>query len=110
MFPFSPIYIDNTVDMGIAVRRILWGKCVNAGQTCIAPDYVLCSEAVRASFVAKAKEVLEEWYGSNVKSSPDFGRIASDKHFTYVDSKYVLCVIQPYIFACLQNMKDGKKK
>ncbi|GFG32390.1 hypothetical protein Cfor_04370 [Coptotermes formosanus] len=82
----SPIYIDNTVDMGIAVRRILWGKCVNAGQTCIAPDYVLCSEAVRASFVAKAKEVLEEWYGSNVKSSPDFGRIASDKHFTRLQS------------------------
>lgn len=82
----SPVYIDQTVDMGIAVRRILWGKCVNAGQTCIAPDYILCSKAVQASFVAKAKEVLEEWYGSNVKSSPDFCRIVSDKQFRRLQS------------------------
>jgi acyl-CoA reductase-like NAD-dependent aldehyde dehydrogenase len=89
MFPFSPVYIDNTVDMGIAVRRILWGKCVNAGQTCIAPDYILCSEAVQASFVAEAKEVLEEWYGSNVKSSSDFCRIVSDNQFRYVNCRYI---------------------
>jgi len=89
MFPFSPVYIDSTVDMGITVRRILWGKCVNAGQTCIAPDYVLCSKAVQASLVAKAKEVLEEWYGSNVKSSPDFCRIVSDKQFRCVDCRYI---------------------
>lgn len=82
----SPVYIDNTVDMGIAVRRILWGKCINAGQTCIAPDYILCSKAVQASFLAKAKEVLEEWYGSNVKSSPDFCRIVSDKQFRRLQS------------------------
>jgi acyl-CoA reductase-like NAD-dependent aldehyde dehydrogenase len=87
MFPFSPVYIDSTVDMGIAVRRILWGKCINAGQTCIAPDYILCSKAVQASFVEKAKEVLEEWYGSNVKSSADLCRIVSDRHFRCVECK-----------------------
>ncbi|PNF42212.1 Aldehyde dehydrogenase family 3 member B1 [Cryptotermes secundus] len=77
----SPVYIDNTVDMNITVKRILWGKCINAGQTCIAPDYILCPKEVQSSFVAKAREVLQEWYGSNVKSSPDLCRIISDKHY-----------------------------
>jgi acyl-CoA reductase-like NAD-dependent aldehyde dehydrogenase len=81
MFSFSPVYIDNTVDMDTTVKRILWGKCINLGQTCIAPDYILCSKAVESSFVAKAKEVLKEWYGSNMKSSPDLCRIVSDKHY-----------------------------
>jgi acyl-CoA reductase-like NAD-dependent aldehyde dehydrogenase len=81
LFSFSPVYIDNTVDMDISAKRILWGKFINAGQTCIAPDYILCSKAVQSSFVAKAKEILKEWYGSNVKNSPDFGRIVSSKHY-----------------------------
>jgi acyl-CoA reductase-like NAD-dependent aldehyde dehydrogenase len=81
MSSFSPVYIDDTVDLNIAVKRILWGKYVNAGQTCISPDYLLCPEAVQSHFVAKAKEVLQEWYGSDVKSSPDFTRIISDNHY-----------------------------
>jgi acyl-CoA reductase-like NAD-dependent aldehyde dehydrogenase len=81
MSSFSPVYIDNTVDLNIAVKRILWGKCINAGQTCVSPDYILCSEAVQSGFVAEAKEVLREWYGSDVQSSPDFSRIISDKHY-----------------------------
>jgi acyl-CoA reductase-like NAD-dependent aldehyde dehydrogenase len=81
MSSFSPVYIDSTVNMNITVKRVLWGKCINAGQTCIAPDYILCSKAVQSSFVARAKEVLQEWYGSSVKSSPDFCRIVSDKQY-----------------------------
>ncbi|XP_053638298.1 aldehyde dehydrogenase, dimeric NADP-preferring isoform X3 [Cherax quadricarinatus] len=76
----SPLYIDESVDMDIAVRRILWGKCINAGQTCIAPDYVLCSKQVQNKFVDKAREVLQEWYGDDPKSSPDLCRIVSEKH------------------------------
>ena len=38
----SPIYIDNTVNLELAAKRLIWGKCVNLGQTCVAPDYVLC--------------------------------------------------------------------
>ncbi|XP_042207614.1 aldehyde dehydrogenase, dimeric NADP-preferring-like isoform X3 [Homarus americanus] len=76
----SPLYIDDSVDMDIAVRRIMWGKCINVGQTCIAPDYVLCSQQVQTKFVDKARDVLKEWYGEDPRSSPDLCRIVSDKH------------------------------
>jgi len=67
--------------MGIAVRRILWGKCINVGQTCIAPDYILCSKQTQEKFVAVAREVLKEWYGDNPKQSPDLCRIVSDRQY-----------------------------
>lgn len=77
----SPVYIDNTVDIQKAVRRILWGKFVNAGQTCIAPDYVLCTKEVQRKFVDEAKIVMKEWYGDDVKASPDFSRIVNTPSF-----------------------------
>ncbi|KAG8227237.1 hypothetical protein J437_LFUL003968 [Ladona fulva] len=76
----SPVYLDSTADMDKAVRRIMWGKCINAGQTCIAPDYVLCTKEVGDEFVKRSKDILKEWYGENVKDSPDFCRIVSDRH------------------------------
>lgn len=80
----SPVYLDNTANIETATRRILWGKCVNAGQTCVAPDYLLCTKEVEESFIATAKKVLKEFYGENVKDSPDFGRIINDRHFQRV--------------------------
>jgi acyl-CoA reductase-like NAD-dependent aldehyde dehydrogenase len=58
---FSPCYLDNTVDMTVATKRILWGKFVNAGQTCIAPDYVLCTKEVEKKFLEEARKQLIEW-------------------------------------------------
>lgn len=75
------MYIDNTVNMDITAKRIIWGKCANAGQTCIAPDYILCSQDVQKDFVEKARGVLKEFYGDNVKNSPDLCRIISDRHY-----------------------------
>lgn len=77
----SPCYLDKTANIEIATRRILWGKCVNSGQTCIAPDYLLCSKEVEEKFLIAAKKILKEFYGEDPKSSPDFGRIISDSHF-----------------------------
>lgn len=77
----SPVYIDGTVNMGITVRRVLWGKCINAGQTCIAPDYILCSREVQDKFINEAKQVLNEWYGQNPQQSPDLCRIVTEKHY-----------------------------
>ncbi|XP_012150567.1 aldehyde dehydrogenase type III isoform X2 [Megachile rotundata] len=77
----SPVYLDNTVDLSIAVKRILWGKFVNVGQTCIAPDYVLCTPEVEGKFVQEAEKVLKEWYGDNPKESPDLARIINDNHY-----------------------------
>ena len=45
----SPAYIDDSADLEVATRRVLWGKCLNSGQTCIAPDYVLCSKKIQVN-------------------------------------------------------------
>ncbi|XP_039435475.1 aldehyde dehydrogenase, dimeric NADP-preferring-like isoform X3 [Culex pipiens pallens] len=77
----SPCYIDSTADIAIATKRILWGKFINAGQTCIAPDYVLCSKSVQKQFLEEARKILKEWYGTNPKESPDLCRIINQQHF-----------------------------
>ncbi|XP_011694882.1 PREDICTED: aldehyde dehydrogenase, dimeric NADP-preferring isoform X3 [Wasmannia auropunctata] len=77
----SPVYIDNTVDMAMAAKRILWGKCINVGQTCIAPDYMLCTPEVQSKFIEEAKKVLQEWYGNNPREASDLARIITDKHY-----------------------------
>uniref|UniRef100_A0A8D8HC75 Aldehyde dehydrogenase family 3 member B1 n=5 Tax=Culex pipiens TaxID=7175 RepID=A0A8D8HC75_CULPI len=77
----SPCYIDSTADIAIATKRILWGKFINAGQTCIAPDYLLCSQQVQKQFLEEARKILKEWYGTNPKESPDLCRIINQQHF-----------------------------
>lgn len=77
----SPVYLDNSVDMSLAAKRILWGKCMNAGQTCIAPDYLLCTKEVSNKFVEEAKKILKQFYGDSPQSSPDFCRIINSAHF-----------------------------
>ncbi|XP_046745798.1 aldehyde dehydrogenase, dimeric NADP-preferring isoform X1 [Diprion similis] len=77
----SPVYIDSTADIRITTRRLLWGKCINSGQTCVAPDYVLCTHEVQEALINEAKKVLKEWYGDNPKDSPDLTRMISDRHF-----------------------------
>ncbi|XP_030026279.2 aldehyde dehydrogenase, dimeric NADP-preferring isoform X1 [Manduca sexta] len=78
----SPVYIDNSADLVITVKRVLWGKFINGGQTCIAPDYVLCSKEVQDKFVEEAKKVIKEWYGEDPQKSPDFARIINSRHFS----------------------------
>ncbi|KAJ3646381.1 hypothetical protein Zmor_023971 [Zophobas morio] len=80
----SPAYVDDSVDIEIAANRVLWGKCVNAGQTCIAPDYLLCTKSVQEKFIEAAKKTLSQFYGEKIKQSPDFARIVSDGHFKRV--------------------------
>jgi len=77
----SPVYIDETVDINIAARRIIWGKMVNCGQTCIAPDYVLCNKTTQEKFIAAMKKILVEWYGPDAQKSPDLCRIVNVRHF-----------------------------
>ncbi|KAH0955596.1 hypothetical protein HN011_000226 [Eciton burchellii] len=77
----SPVYIDNTVDISMAAKRILWGKCINVGQTCIAPDYILCTPEVQNKFINEAKKIIKEWYGENIQDSIDLARIITDKHY-----------------------------
>ena len=77
----SPVFIDDQCNIDVAARRIIWGKMVNLGQTCIAPDYILCSKATQQKFVQKTKEIIEEWFGAEPQKSPDLCRIVTERHF-----------------------------
>ncbi len=76
----SPTIVDETADLVAAANRITWGKFLNAGQTCIAPDYVFAHENIREELVDKIKEATNEFYGSDPKTSPDYARIVSERH------------------------------
>ena len=77
----SPVFIDDNCNVETAAKRILWGKMINLGQTCIAPDYVLCSKKTEAKFVKIANELVKTWYGENPGDSPDLCRIITERHF-----------------------------
>ncbi|XP_077152357.1 aldehyde dehydrogenase family 3 member A2 isoform X1 [Ranitomeya variabilis] len=77
----SPCYIDKDCDIDIASRRITWGKFVNCGQTCIAPDYILCDKSIQSKLIEKIKETIKEFYGDNPKESVDYERIINKRHF-----------------------------
>ncbi len=78
----SPLYIDDSVEgqLEVAAKRVLWGKLTNSGQTCVAPDYVLCSPSVQDRFVEASKKVLKDFYGDPAKSD-SFARIVNDRNF-----------------------------
>ena len=80
----SPCFVDKSADIGIAARRIAWGKSLNAGQTCIAPDYLLIHRSRMEEFVTEFKKALARLHGNNIKESRHFVRIVSDKAFKRV--------------------------
>ena len=77
----SPCFVDRTADINVAARRIAWGKFTNAGQTCVAPDYVLATPDVAEALAERIAVAITEFYGEDPKASPDFGRIINDRHF-----------------------------
>lgn len=77
----SPCIIDKTANIPLAATRIAWGKFLNCGQTCVAPDYILCHEEVKAAFIAELKKQIAAQFGSDPLSNPDYGKIVNQKHF-----------------------------
>ncbi|XP_022105944.1 aldehyde dehydrogenase, dimeric NADP-preferring-like [Acanthaster planci] len=77
----SPCYVDENTDMGVTANRLVWGKFQNAGQICIAPDYVICKPSVNDKLVTAVSRVIKNFYGENPKNSPDFPRIINERHF-----------------------------
>ena len=75
----SPVFVDENFDVRLAAKRIAWGKFLNNGQTCIAPDYVLVHESRKLALIEELKAVIREHYGENIKENPDYGRIINDK-------------------------------
>ncbi len=84
----NPCVVDNSASLKLAAKRIVWGKFINAGQTCIAPDYILVHKKVKERFVEELKHHITKFYGSNIQNSPDFARITTEKH--YQDLKEML--------------------
>jgi aldehyde dehydrogenase (NAD+) len=77
----NPCIIDETANLKLAAKRIVWGKFINAGQTCIAPDYILIHEDMKSHFVDFLKIEITNAYGENPKVSPDFPRIINEKNW-----------------------------
>ena len=75
----SPVIVDDTANIKVASERISFGKFTNAGQTCVAPDYILVQRKVKNDLIKALKKTITEFYGEN--KSPDFGRIVNQKHF-----------------------------
>lgn len=77
----SPAIVAADADVEVTARRIAWGKFVNSGQTCIAPDYVLVARPLRDRLVEAIEEAVTDFYGDDPRVSDDYGRIVSDGHF-----------------------------
>lgn len=77
----SPVILDKTADLKVSARRIIWGKLLNAGQTCVAPDYLLVDEAVKEDLIKEMMAAIREFYGENIEANPDYGRIVNLRHF-----------------------------
>jgi aldehyde dehydrogenase (NAD+) len=78
----NPCIIDETANLKLAAKRIVWGKFLNAGQTCIAPDYLLVSDTIKATFIELLKNEITNAYGEDPETSPDFPRIINEKNWS----------------------------
>ncbi len=77
----SPCIVDVDIDIKHTARRIIWGKFLNAGQTCIAPDYLLVNRTIKQDLLDSIQKGIQEFYGDNPVTSPDYARIINQKHF-----------------------------
>ncbi len=77
----NPCIIDETANLKLAAKRIVWGKFINAGQTCIAPDYILIQKDMKSHFMEFMKQEITKAYGQNPELSPDYARIINTKHW-----------------------------
>lgn len=77
----NPCIVDATASIKLAAKRIVWGKFLNAGQTCIAPDYILVEKKVKDELVEALKHNIIKFYGDQIEESSDFARITTDSHY-----------------------------
>lgn len=77
----NPCIVDETAVLKLAAKRIVWGKFINCGQTCIAPDYILVHESVKDEFIEQCKTEIVATYGENSQQSPDYARIINHHNF-----------------------------
>ncbi len=77
----SPCIVDRTADIQLAARRIVWGKSLNSGQTCVAPDYILAEQSVKGRLCTALAEEYQKLYGNDPINNPDYPKIINGQHF-----------------------------
>ena len=77
----SPCVVDETANLKIAAKRIVWGKFVNAGQTCVAPDYILAHQSIKEKLLHEMQTAIRAMYGARPHENPNFPKIINEKHF-----------------------------
>jgi aldehyde dehydrogenase (NAD+) len=82
----SPTIVDKSANLAVAGRRIAWAKYVNAGQTCVAPDYVLVHDSIADKLVEEIRKSVKDFYGADPQQSGDFARISSARHFSRLNA------------------------
>ena len=100
----NPCIIDETANLKLAAKRIVWGKFINAGQTCIAPDYLLVSEKVKSKFIDFLKAEIVIAYGENPELSPDYTRIVNEKNWSRLKK---ILENETVIFGGITNTTDN---
>lgn len=86
----SPCIVDQTADLKLAAKRIVFGKYLNCGQTCVAPDYILCDSRVKDELADQIRRQIVKQFGRQPLDNPDYGKIINEKHF-----RRILGLIQP---------------
>jgi aldehyde dehydrogenase (NAD+) len=91
----SPCIVEKSADLKLAARRIVFGKFLNCGQTCVAPDYIYCDASIKDDLIAQIRKEMKRQFGSEPLKNKDYGKIINEKHFRrilgLVDSSKVIC-------------------
>ena len=82
----NPCIVDDTASIALAAKRIVWGKFLNAGQTCIASDYILVHKKVKDKLIDALKQKIIKAYGEDMEASPDFSRTVNNEHYSRLKS------------------------
>ncbi len=80
----SPCIVDSTAKIKLAAKRIVYGKFLNCGQTCVVPDYVICHESIKDEFIEEVIKQIKKQYGENAIEDPEYGKIVNEKHFNRI--------------------------
>lgn len=90
----SPCIVEKSAKIGLAAKRIVFGKYLNCGQTCVAPDYILCDASIRDELIAAIKEITAQ-FGAEPLANPAYGKIINEKHYRrlmgLIDPDKVVC-------------------
>lgn len=80
----SPCIVEKSADLKLAARRIVFGKFLNCGQTCVAPDYIYCDREIKDALAEQIKKQIRKQFGKNPLKNPNYGKIINEKHFTRI--------------------------